>query len=335
MTNISFGDMAGPQARRLQTVRLRQQMERLSREVTTGVAADPARHLGGDYRQLSEIRHELRLLDSHDVTAQEAQARSAMAQEALGRIASLAGDYTADVLTTGQQSTNSGIAVLSAGAEQGFRATVQALNARAGGQGLFGGAATDGAALANADAMLTDLRAAVAGETTYQGYLGAIDTWFDTPGGGFETLGYTGSTNPAPPLRPGSGDGITFDLRADDVLFRDVLKGFAKAALVGDGSGFNTSLKRDLVIRGAEDLLSLGDRLTASRAELGWVEERIENAITRNAATRAALNTDYNAVLGVESYQAASELEDTRTRLEALYTLTARLSSLSLVEYLR
>ena len=58
-------------------------------------------------------------------------------------------------------------------------------------------------------------------------------------------------------------------------------------------------------------------------------------ASARNGAETSALEIARTDILAIDPYRTATELQSTETRLETLYTLTARLSRLSLSEYLR
>ena len=55
----------------------------------------------------------------------------------------------------------------------------------------------------------------------------------------------------------------------------------------------------------------------------------------RAAAEATALGLAREALIGADPYEAAAALEAAETQLETLYTLTARISRLSLVNFLR
>ena len=55
----------------------------------------------------------------------------------------------------------------------------------------------------------------------------------------------------------------------------------------------------------------------------------------RNGAETTSLQIARNGITAVDPYETASRLEATRQQLETLYTLTARISRLSLVDFLR
>jgi flagellar hook-associated protein 3 FlgL len=70
------------------------------------------------------------------------------------------------------------------------------------------------------------------------------------------------------------------------------------------------------------------------RAGIGTLEARIETATARNSAETSALEMARNEIIAVDPYKAATDLSAAQTQLETLYTVTARLSRLSLAGYL-
>lgn len=70
------------------------------------------------------------------------------------------------------------------------------------------------------------------------------------------------------------------------------------------------------------------------QSRVGATEARIEIAASRSAGARAAYETARLDTLAVDPYATATRLQETQTQLETLYTLTARLSGLNLVNFL-
>ncbi|WP_284267036.1 flagellin, partial [Roseicyclus amphidinii] len=76
------------------------------------------------------------------------------------------------------------------------------------------------------------------------------------------------------------------------------------------------------------------EALIRLRSDLGQSEARIEEARSATEAARAALELETARLTDADPYRTATDLKSVETRLEALYLLTARLSRLSLSEYL-
>ena len=183
--------------------------------------------------------------------------------------------------------------------------------------------------------MLDALRTEVAGETTLAGVQAVFDTWFG-PGGDFEMIGYTGDTKDLSAFALGNGESVDLALRGDDASVRVLLKNAAMAALASDTSlGFDQTLQSEIVVAAGEGLAFQQNGLTEIRADLGYAQSRIEESATRIAAERTSFQMARTELLSVDPYETVTRLEDVQFQLEGLYTVTARLSRLSLTDYLR
>lgn len=74
--------------------------------------------------------------------------------------------------------------------------------------------------------------------------------------------------------------------------------------------------------------------MVETRAGLGAVENRIEEATARNSAERTATSMARLELVGADQFETATRYENTRAQLESLYAITVRSSRLSLVEYM-
>ena len=134
----------------------------------------------------------------------------------------------------------------------------------------------------------------------------------------------------------GEGDRVQPDFRADNPALREVMKGFAMAALVGEGVLAGDAAEQSALLNSAgERLINADQDLTALRAEIGLSQQRIEDADTRVSAEKTSLELARNKLIAVDPYEAASELEATYTQLETFYTITARLARLNFTDYMR
>lgn len=71
------------------------------------------------------------------------------------------------------------------------------------------------------------------------------------------------------------------------------------------------------------------------RSDLGAGQARIEEARVTVETTRAGLELERGRLTEADPYRTATDLQALQTRLETLYVLTARLSRLTLTEFLR
>ncbi len=335
MTFYSLGDMASHFALRRQNVRMNTALTQLSQEIVSGQTADIARHLKDNYSYLGDIERNLRVLEGYDSAAKEASVFTGAMQAALEKVQQTSTALSADLIIAGSANLPQAVQTASGNAKGALSAQLSALNTNVAGRSLFSGMATDTAPFATSEEILAQLKLAVAGEVTLDGILDAVDIWFDTPGGGFETVGYRGASTDLSPFLVGEGETVELSLRGDNTAIRDILKNTAIAALASDPDlGVSSTLQRAMLMASGEDLLTSQGALTAVRADLGYAESRLDESKVRVSAERASFEMSRNELLGVDPYETATRLEAVQFQLENLYTVTARLSQLSLVRYL-
>ncbi|MDZ4136546.1 MAG: flagellin, partial [Paracoccaceae bacterium] len=211
---------------------------------------------------------------------------------------------------------------------------ISALNTRVGDRSLFAGQGTEGPAVADAQTILASLDIAIAGAQSADDVQIAVSDWFDSPTG-YAAAAYLGSTALAP-LSIAQGEAVTIDFTAADPEIRDTLKGLAMAALLDRGAlNGSPAARADLARLAGESLLTSQTGRADMAARLGIAEGQIEAAKIRNGAETSALQIARNGIISADPFEAAAKLETTQTQLETLFALTARLSRLSLVDFLR
>ena len=133
----------------------------------------------------------------------------------------------------------------------------------------------------------------------------------------------------------GVGEEVGFDLRADHEAIRDVIKRVALVAVLDDPSlSVSEENRRLLLGEVTGGLFSAQDGITLLRANLGQAEARIEQATTRIESELSGFELARNSLLSVDPFETATELESVQSQLETIYTVTARTSRLSLVNFL-
>ena len=75
--------------------------------------------------------------------------------------------------------------------------------------------------------------------------------------------------------------------------------------------------------------------MTQLAAKVGVSESRIDTAQSRNAADLLTLEMAEAELVTSDPYRTAAELEAVQTNLETVYAITARLSRLTLTDFLR
>ena len=201
---------------------------------------------------------------------------------------------------------------------------------------MFGGNDLNTAPMADPDVMLDELRLAVAGLTTAADIETAIDTWFDAPAGGFETTGYLGDETGVMTRTIDATQSVDVDVRADDQVLRDTLKALAKGALAADATlTIDIDTRQALQQQAGVDLLTVAAPMANLQARLGYAEGQVEEASVRIAAQQSSYGIARNDLVSADPFETAIRLQAVQQQLETQYTLTARLSRLSLTEYLR
>lgn len=336
MPLTSLGDLSQSFMLRRQNLQMRQDVNRLSEELTKGQAADPSRHLSGDFSYLSDIERSLGLLKGYRTSVREAAVFTSAMQTSLETIQNAATTLAGSVLDTASSGLPSAQSLGARAAVQAFSQIVSSLNVQVAGRSLFAGIATDQPALADVETLLASLQSAVSGQVSADAIRASVDAWFDDPSGGFESHGYLGSTTSLAPYRLDQTGSVNLDLRADSPALKEVLKFVALSALAEDATTALPELgRKDLLRQAGEGLLASQDKLTALRADLGFAEARIEEGSVRLSSERSALELARNSLLAVDPFETAVKLQAAQAQLESLYAVTVRLSRLSLAEFMR
>lgn len=221
---------------------------------------------------------------------------------------------------------------------QGARAAIgvvfETLNMQLEGRFIFSGSTIDTAPMGDMDTMLTDLQTIMTAGPDAATVLANFDDYFDNPAGGFQTTIYTGSDNNAPDIEVGPGVRVPLNTRADDDMFKSVIKGLALSALAGQ-SGAQNPIERELFEAGSDRMIQAQYDTVVLRANIGNALAEVGVAESTQAATEQALTLSYNDFVTVDQTEAASLMQYLDTQLEASYAATARLTDLTFLDYMR
>lgn len=335
MTFQSIGDMS-QQFQSLQQGRgIKARLNALAEELSSGRIADLSTHLRGHTGQLAVLDREIAMIDGFDLTAGQLAQQLSLKQLVLSRMNTEQVDLAAQMVNITPSSNDMDLSTAEAAGRAAFDKFADLLNTRLGDRSLFSGAAVDRPAVASGADMLANIMTFIGGATDAASITASIDAWFDVPAGGFATTGYTGDTGPAPKQRTGSQDVLTLTGRADDPGFREMLKAGAFAA-VSDALSvvLDKPTRAALVRAGGERGFGAADAVTAIAARIGEDEQRLDEGATRRTAQRTTFAAARNALVTADPYDTATLLQSVQQQLELHYTATARLSRLSLANYL-
>jgi len=338
MTYLSVGDMAQSYLMQRHNVQIKSTMTRLTEELTTGVQKDLGAAVKGDFSALAAIDLSLARIGSFSQVTTETELFADTQQNALAVLQDQADSVGATLVSAAATTQDEMIRSVTGDAAQRFDSIIAALNVSVAGRYVFSGTATDTPPLASSDDILGALAVTIAGLGTAQDIASAVSDWFNAPagGGGYIDVAYQGSSTTLAPQQLSSTDTVELATTALDPDVRELLQGFAMAALVGRNLvPSDPELRAQLSRTAGEQILTSAGPLTATRAAIGTAQEAIATAQARNTSESAALELSRGQIIGVDEYDTATALEALQSQLETLYTLTARLSGLSLTDYLR
>ena len=335
MTVSGTGDQARAYALQLSTNRLKTTMNTLTREVASGEVADLGQRVQGNTRGISDV--ETRLAQTRQLQRNGAEVASQLRglQDILeGVRASTSGmglNIVADASLEGGVSLQPRISEGGAG----FDIVVQQLNGMSGGRFQLSGTATDQRPLPTADAMLDDLIGVIGATTDPAAIEAAVTAWFDDPAGGFMTDAFGGNTQ-ARSVPVSEGVEVAITTTAADPAIRGLLKGLAMVALLDRGvlSG-DKAAQVELLKAGGRAMMAADGGILTEMGRIGLQQEVVERGNVANASAIATFEIARTDIRGADAFETAAALTEVESQLEALYAVTARLSRLTLVDYLR
>ena len=303
MTMLPLGDLATSFQQKLHTARIKNNLLRLTDELATGQRSDLRAATRGHFNTLAALDHQVSALKAYRTSASEAAFFTGTLQSALGTVQESMSDLAPLLLEAADSGHAPWLSAASSDARARFANVVSALNTSTADRSILGGTATSGPALAEAETMLADLTAAVAGETTATGVETIVDAWFDDPGGGYEAAGYLGSATPLAPFRVGPNESVSVTLTAADQQVRDMLKGYALAALVDAGVLPNAPAEQAALLQSAgERMFNANSTLAETRGRIGAAEAAIDDALARNVSHRSSLEMARSEIVAADPF---------------------------------
>ena len=335
MPIVSIGDMSQHFLSLRNGGAIKSDLARLGQELATGQNTDLAATLGGDTRQLSGINHSLAVANAFQTAAQDASLTLKHMQLGLNRIDVSRGNAVNSLLAISSQSQSSQMKEAALTARGGFDDIVSALNGKIAGRSLFSGAATGSAAVAPAKEMFDAIKVAVSGAATVADLKQGIEQWFNDPAGGFATMGYLGDGDAPIQRQISETTEITLSAKANDKAVVALLQATATAALAVDPDfGLSQIDQAKLQNDAGLALLTGASDLTELQTGLGVAQNAVDQTQTRLASEATALGMVQNDLMRADPFETATRLQALQVQLETHFTVTSRLSRLSLAEYI-
>ena len=330
----SMGDGARSYVMQSQNTSLKQQLQRLTLEISTGQIADIRDIAAGNTEYLNDLERSLGKLDSYSLATLEAGQFAGGVQTALTHISAVNSSFQATLLTASNTGYGDTSAIIIQEAKTALGQVIGALNTSVGGRTIFSGTATGTSPVASSEELLAALRGAMAGAGSVDDMLAAAQAWFADPAG-FSTLGYLGSDKSLAPVSLSDEEAAQFELRADNPALRDTLLNLTVAALTDDPAlGLTRAQQGELFQKTAVNTLNSNAAIIDLQSMVGYSEHQIEALSVQQSTQRTTIELARSELLSIDPYQAATELEQVQFQLQSLYAITSRMSQLSLVNYL-
>ena len=334
MTLISLGDLAQSLVLRRAVGDTQSALRAATEDLALGRASDPARHLGGHAYPLAAIDSSLSRNSSLSSSLAMATTRAEVMQASLEQIDLAATDAARALFSAAQSAVPATLRIAAGLSMEALETVVQSLNQRYSGQGVFSGTAGEAPALASAGTILATARTATATAASISELSAQLDTWMSSPDGYLATVALG---NAEPVILPiGAGKTVSLSVTAIDPLLRSTLKGLLMGTLLAeDRFARDPAAQAEIARTAGETLYGSSEQRAELAARLGFAQSRIEEAKARVSAETSFLQIARNDLLSLDLYEVSARLSETETRLETLFAITARLSRLSLTDYIR
>ncbi|WP_341367979.1 flagellin [Yoonia sp. BS5-3] len=334
MPVLSVGDMAQQFISMRNSSTIKTELADLAESMSSGRVTDVTRTLNGDTVRLSGLVYSLSQLDGYQQAVTETTQILAGMQAVLGQVDTMRADTAEQLLLVSDESTLSQVNEAARAARDRFGEMVTVLNTQIADRALMSGTSVDSQSLANPEDMLADMQTAIGGATDFATIEAAIDTWFDDPAGGFATMGYQGDTGAIAQRRVSDTNTVRLDARADDPAIKETLKGAAMAAMANDLTGLDQATKATLLKEAGAALFTASSELIGVRTRIGAAEAEVAQTETEMNAQRTSFEIARSNLVAADPFDTASRLQSVQLQLETHYSVTARLSQLSLLRYI-
>ncbi|MEM9146614.1 MAG: hypothetical protein AAGC57_10470 [Pseudomonadota bacterium] len=305
-------------------------------ESITGRIADVADHLGGRVREPLELERDLSDIDEYRQIIAIAETRAAATQGSIDTLRDLTNELANQAAVALQNNAANALDALGALARDSLSATVSALNTSIGGRGIFSGDSGDQPALTDPETILAEVQTLLEAGPNPALAADAVRSGFDDPGALFETMLYTGGAGDAPAAEVAEGERVTYQTKADEQVFRDLVRTVAVIAVAFDpDASLDEPTRRAMGEEALGELRNTVDPLNRESARIGVAEARIETVKARHVASETALTRSLNDLSAADPLTAATRLQEVEGQLEILFLTTARLNQLSLSNFLR
>lgn len=313
---------------------LKAKIEKLSSEAVTGLASDPFDKLGGNVTALAQIEHRQRVTQAEHANIKAAEGRLQVIQDVFSWMQSTNDNIAQKTIAEMAMGSRRNVDMRAAEAEHVFKSMVAKLRTQHGSDYVFSGQALDKPPLKEGEKMVAELKSVTAGLTTEVDIVAAVDSWMNNTASGFLEDVPNGVSETSHALIDGSRN-VKTSASALKPSVVETLKGWALTLVASNRSDISDDEARSLVSKGANMALNGGELLRAEQATYGRDQELVETAGLEKEAEQNGLKKAKLSLLEADQYEASVALNEYRSSMERLYAITARISNLSLVNFIK
>ncbi|GJL93733.1 MAG: hypothetical protein DHS20C05_01380 [Hyphococcus sp.] len=301
-------------------------------EAVTGRYEDVTKHLRGDVGSAHLLKKAVDDVKAYQQSLSLAEGRAQATQFALGTLTQESSRIATEGLSAFSRGDEGTLRTIASDSRAAISSVFASLNTTFGGRTLFGGDVTNSSPLAAPEQLIADVEAIIAGATDAADVEAQLDTYFNDPAGGFETTIYQGGAGDAPEVEIAPGIRVGVSTKANDQTIKDLLRGLVSMATFQSATFAGADA---IVENGAKKTLGAESPMADLRASIGVNESRIGSAKSGYEVEESLLTSLYNNKTARDPYEAASELQLLESEIEKSFLLTARLSRLSLSNFIR
>jgi len=313
-------------------------------EVSTNQLADPVGSLGGQVGLYEALEQQSASLDNIQSSNSIIQSRLSTSQNALTQIASDAQTFVNAVLTA---QSSGDVSTLPAQAQSLLASLTSLLNSTAGGAYVFGGVnstvkpmadyaqSAQGATAAAFSAAFSMPQSSPQVNTIPAA---AMQTFLTGAFAGlFQGASWSNNWSQASSTRTSAlisqGQVVETSVTANESAFQQLASAYTSIADLGLGN-LNESARQAVLSNALSQASAAQQGITGFETALGLSQSQITTANDRMQTQASLIDKWVTQLGGVDSYEAASRLTNLTNQLETAYSLTNRISKLSLVNYL-
>ncbi|MBO6814766.1 MAG: flagellar hook-associated family protein [Rhizobiaceae bacterium] len=334
---------------RASTLNKQSELADVQKEVATGRKADIGRDLGAFTSSAVSVESEIELIKQIKVTNSFVENRLQTMQSGIDQLVANGNDFMGQL--TAEINSALDRSLLETLGNTAFGSLQATVNVSIKGEYVFSGVNTDSRAMVDYQAA-DGAPAKAAVQAAFSAHFGfavndpaaetitpaAMETFLDGPfadlfnDANWGTL-WSGSSEFGTRSKISTRELVETPVTANATAFRDAASASVMIAEFSD-TAITEETMTALATKAFEQMANAVSQLGDEQSRLGVVEERVKTATERMDFQKTILTNQLSGLVDVDPYEAATRLTNLTTSLEASYAVTARIQSLSLLNFI-